>query len=75
MHQDLPFVSPNNSDDEDGVTNIRGREEADWTIAEKLLGMGQGLPKDDDAIEEEEVVDEVEEEDGEARESCEWEAL
>ncbi len=28
-------------------------------IARALLGMGQGLPKDDDAIEDEEEVDKV----------------
>ncbi len=44
-------------------------------VAEALVGMGQGLSKDDDAIEEEEEVDKVQEQDRETRESYDWEAL
>ncbi len=66
MHQDLPFVSCNNSDDKDEVMNIR-REETKQAIVKVLLVTGQGLPKDDDAIEKEK--------DRWGRESYEQEAL
>ncbi len=50
MNQDCPFVSPNNSEDEDGVTKIREKGEAECAVAKTLIGMGQGLPKDDDSM-------------------------
>ncbi len=59
MHQGSPFVSPQTSDDEDGVDE---RGEAERAVVKALMGMGQGVANsnylidgDDDDDEEEEV--------------------
>lgn len=59
IHQYFPFVAVNKIDNEDEDMNIRGKEEAKQAIAKALLRMGQELPKDDNAIEEEEVDERV----------------
>ncbi len=45
MIHDSPFASQCNSDDKEGVPNIRERDEAKYAVAETLMGMGQGLKK------------------------------
>ncbi len=52
MWQGLTFVSPHNSDDTYDIPNIIVRDEAKHTVAEALMGMGQGLPDDNKPVEE-----------------------
>ncbi len=68
MQRDSPFVSPHNSDEEDDIPNIRLRDKAEHVVVEALMGMGQGLPKDDISMEGD---DEGKEDD--KRERDEWE--
>ncbi len=47
MQKDSPYVLPHNSDGNDGVLNIRQRDEAEHVVVKALLGIAHGLPKDD----------------------------
>ncbi len=47
MQKDSPYVLPHNSDGNDGVLNISQRDEAEYVVVKALLGIAQGLPKDD----------------------------
>ncbi len=72
MHQDSPFVSPQNSDEKYGVEE---RDNAECAAVKASFGMGQELANNNCLIDDDED-EEVEEEEVEGeRGSYEWEAV
>ncbi len=59
MHRDSPCVSPQTSDDKDGVDE---RGKAERAVVKALMGMGQGVANSNYLIDDDDEEEEEEEE-------------